>query len=81
MTGMDTSGAHDHANNWSIGGRTRHVNVQIFFLWELKDNGMMVTQHIPRPNSEADIIIKNVNAGPLHRQSDKPHSNDGLLNM
>jgi hypothetical protein len=29
---MDNKGAVDLANNWSIGGRTRHVDVQQCFL-------------------------------------------------
>ena len=28
---MDNNGAVDLANNWSVGGRTRHVNMRNFF--------------------------------------------------
>jgi hypothetical protein len=35
---MDNKGAVDLANNWSIGGRTRHVDVRQCFLWELKES-------------------------------------------
>jgi len=34
---MDNSGARDLANSWSVGGRTRHVYVCMFFLQELKE--------------------------------------------
>jgi hypothetical protein len=34
---MDNKGAVYLANNWSVGGRTRHVDVKSHFLRELKD--------------------------------------------
>jgi len=38
---MDNRGAVDLANNWSIVGHTRHVNVRQFFLRELKESKVM----------------------------------------
>jgi hypothetical protein len=38
---MDNKGAVDLANNWIIGGRTRHVNVWQCFLRELKESKVM----------------------------------------
>ena len=76
---MDHSGGRDLANSWSVGGRTRHVDVQMFFLHELKEEGMVVYKHIPGPDNEADIFTKNVNAGTLHKHSTKLCGNDGLL--
>jgi hypothetical protein len=35
---MDNKGAVDLANNWSIVGRTRHVDVCQCFLWELNES-------------------------------------------
>ena len=35
---MDNKGAVDLANSWSVGGRTRHVDVRMYFLRELKDD-------------------------------------------
>jgi hypothetical protein len=43
---MDNKGAVNLANSWSVGGRTRHVDVQMFFLRELKDDGLIVIRHI-----------------------------------
>jgi hypothetical protein len=34
---MDNKGAVHLANSWSVGGHTRHVDVRMFFLQELKD--------------------------------------------
>ena len=37
---METQGAVYLANNWSIGGRTRHIDVKSVFLRELKEAGV-----------------------------------------
>ena len=41
---IDNKGAVDLANNWSVGGRTRHVDVRNHFLRELKDEGLMLVK-------------------------------------
>ena len=76
---MGNSGAHDLANGWSIGGRTRHVDLHMFFLRKIKEEGMAVYTCIPGPDNELDIFTKNVDAGMLHRQFTKLCGNDGLL--
>jgi hypothetical protein len=43
---MDNKGAVDLINSFSIGGRTRHIDVQRCFLRELKEAKIMVvTRH------------------------------------
>jgi hypothetical protein len=64
---LDNSGAKDLANNWSVGGRTRHVDVKYFFLRDLKENGTMKFVHIAGSENESDIFTKNVEAPDLHR--------------
>jgi hypothetical protein len=44
---MDNKGAVDLANNWSVGGRTRHMDVRQHYLRELKDEGLLVIKHLP----------------------------------
>ncbi len=39
---MDNQGAVYLANNWSVGGRTRHIDVQSVFLHKLKQSGVLV---------------------------------------
>jgi hypothetical protein len=39
---LDNSGAHDLTHNWSIGGCTRHVDVRMHFLQELKEDGIII---------------------------------------
>ncbi len=39
---MDNQGVVYLANNWSVGGRTRHIDVQSVFLRELKEARVLV---------------------------------------
>ena len=61
---MDNKGGVDLANNYSVGGRTRHVEVRQYFLRELKDQGLLVIRHLPGNDNDADIFTKNT-AGPV----------------
>ena len=64
---IDNKGAVDLANNWSVGGRTRHVDVRNHFLRELKERGMLVIKHVPGVDNEADIYTKNVSPGDFEK--------------
>lgn len=64
---MDNKGAVDLANNYSVGGRTRHVDVRFFYLRELKEEGLMVIKHVPGVDNDADIFTKNVDAQTFER--------------
>jgi hypothetical protein len=68
---MDNKGAVDLANNWSVGGRTRHVDVRNHFLRELKDEGLIIVKHIPGDENEADIFTKNTAAPVFNRHIPK----------
>jgi hypothetical protein len=59
---MENKGAVDLANNYSVGGRTRHVDVRFFYLRELKQEGLIVIKHVPGNENDADIFTKNVDA-------------------
>ena len=59
---MDDKGAVDLANNWSVGGRTRHVDVGNHFLRELKDMGLIQCRYVAGPENDADIFTKDVTA-------------------
>ena len=61
---VDNKGAHDLAHNWSIGGRTRHVDVRINFLRELKEEGILILEWIPGDENSSDLFTKNLH-GPL----------------
>ena len=57
---VDNKGAMDLANNWSIGGRTRHVEVRQWFLRQLKEEGLIETSWLPGVENEADLFTKNL---------------------
>ena len=64
---MDNKGAVDLANNWSMGGRTRHVDVRNHFLREVKDEGLIMVKHVSGDENEADIFTKNTAAPVFNR--------------
>jgi hypothetical protein len=53
---MDNQGAVYPAKNWSIGGRTRHIDVQSVFLRELKEAGVLVIKWIYVLPTEQELI-------------------------
>ena len=55
---MDNSGTVDIVNSWSVGGRTRHVDVRNYFLRKLKDQGLLVIRHISGELNNADIFTE-----------------------
>jgi hypothetical protein len=57
---MDNKGAVDLANNWSVGGQTRHVDVQRFFLWELKETKIMDIHWIKGSENDTDVFTNNL---------------------
>ena len=63
----DNQGVVDLANNWSIGGRTRHVEVTMCYLRELKEQGLLRIQHIPGTENDADMHTKNLGGPDFNR--------------
>jgi hypothetical protein len=61
---VDNKGVMDLANNWSVGVRTRHMNVRTFFLRELKEQGLLIVEWIPTEANSPDLFTKNLQ-GPL----------------
>ena len=61
---IDNKGAVDLANNFSIGGRTRHVDVRQYFLRELKEKNILRVVHCSEEEMDADIFTKNC-LGPI----------------
>jgi hypothetical protein len=57
---MDNKGAVDLANNWSVGGRTRHVDVRQCFLRELKESKILDIRWIKGSENDADAFTKNL---------------------
>ena len=59
---VDNKGAIDLANGWSVSGNTKHMEVRIMFMRELKEEGIIKVQWIPTNENEADIFTKNVDS-------------------
>ena len=64
----DNKGAVDLANNWSVGGRTRHVEVKQHFLRELKDKGLLIVMWKSGEDIAPDMHTKNLAKGPFEKQ-------------
>ena len=56
----DNNGAVQLANNWSVGGRTRHVDIKQNFLRELKANGFLRVKWMSGADLTPDMHTKNV---------------------
>ena len=56
----DNKGAVDLINGWSVGGGTKHMDVRIMFLRELKESLMIRVEWISTSENESDIYTKNV---------------------
>ena len=67
---MDNMGAVHLANNWSVSGRTRHIDVRQCFLRELKEEGILIVKWTPGTANVADLFTKNL-AGPQFEEYTK----------
>jgi hypothetical protein len=61
---VDNKGAVDLTHNWSVGGRTRHVEVRQYFLRDLKEENVILVKWISGDSNSSDLFTKNL-AGPL----------------
>jgi hypothetical protein len=57
---VDNRGAVDLVNNWSVGGRTRHVDVHYWYLRDLKEQGIVNVEWIGTEYQTADLFTKNL---------------------
>jgi hypothetical protein len=64
---MDNQGAVYLANNWSIGGRIRHIDVRSVFLRDLKEADVLVIKWTSSTTNEADIFTKNLDGPTFQR--------------
>ena len=57
---IDCKGTVDLNNNWTVGGRTRHISVKHFFLRDLKESGDFSIVWLPSAQNTSDIFMKNL---------------------
>jgi hypothetical protein len=62
---VDNKGVKDLVNNWSVGGRLRHVEVKQFFLRELKEQGLIVVKWLASEDNTSDMMAKNLGGKPF----------------
>ena len=69
---VDNKGAVDIFNNWSVGGRTRHISVRFNFMRELKEEGVIVVNWIGTDENSSDLFTKNLD-GPTFEKHTKTY--------
>jgi hypothetical protein len=56
---IDNRGTVDFTHNYSVGGRTGHVEVKKYFLRELKEAGLIICEWCKGDDMSSDIFTKN----------------------
>ena len=75
---MDNKGGVDWTNNWSVGGRTRHMDTKQMWLRELKAEGILICKWLKGEDNEADIETKNVEGPTFERHGLKLASDEKI---
>jgi hypothetical protein len=57
---VDNKGAVDLVNNYSVGGRTRHVETRQYFLMQLNEEGIIKVIWTPGELIISDLYTKNL---------------------
>jgi len=57
---IDNKVAVDMANNWSVGGRTNHIDVRYLWLRELKMQGIARVIGTSVESNDAELFTKNL---------------------
>ena len=68
---MDNKGAVDMANNWSVGGRTKHMDVRYLWRRELKEQGIIRVIWTSVESNDADLFTKNLPGPVFHKHAIK----------
>jgi hypothetical protein len=72
----DNKGAVDPMNNWSVGGRSRHIEVRQHFLRELKEESVIVTVWCSGDTMSSDLFTKNLERPLFERHAETFCGND-----
>ena len=64
---VDNKGAVDLVNGWSTTGGTKHMDVRIMFLRQLKEQKILKVTWVSTTDNESDIFTKNVDNQTLKR--------------
>ena len=55
---VDNRGAVNLANNWSVGGRTRFVEISYYLQLELKEKNLIAANWVPAVSNCCDLLTK-----------------------
>ena len=70
MLECDNKGAIDICNNWTVNGRTKHIDTRHYFLRELKEKGIIESRWISGNDNSTDLFTKIYQ---IHYLPNKPH--------
>ena len=62
MLYIDNRGTVDLVNNYSVNGKTRHVEIRQYFLRELKERNILLTRWRSGDEMAADLFTKNLSS-------------------
>ena len=73
---VDNKGAKDLCNNWTVGGRTRHIEVKQFFLRKLKEAGIVQVKWKCGVDMTSDMFTKNLPTASFRKHKREFMSNE-----
>ena len=76
---IDNKGSVDWINNWSVGGRTRHMDTRCHFLRELKELGLILPQWTSGAENPSDMFTKNLGGSPFQKHIETYCGRDGHM--
>ena len=56
---INNKGAVDLTKNWSVVGETMHIDVKQYFLWKLKEEGLLQIKHVLGDQKDANHFTNN----------------------
>jgi hypothetical protein len=68
---VDNDGAIYLSNNYSLGQRTKHINIRRHFVREFVQDGLLKTIFVPTDEKESDISTKNTQEDTFTRHRDR----------
>ena len=68
---VDNKGAVDLANGWSANGGTKHMEVRVMYLRELKENGIIKVEWQSTHDNTSDIFTKNLDSKTFEKHKRK----------
>ena len=68
---IDNKGCVNLINNWSVSGRTRHIDAKKNYLRELKENWVIELRWCPGKENSSDLFTKNFGGPVFEKHSDE----------